>query len=281
MPTIPTNKQFIDGQARAISEQAKENRTVTFEISNGEKDRHGTRMNMANWNLEHFNANPIIGYQHEVHGGGMCRASDPDDIIGTGRAYFDRNDAGDVVLLCDVTFERAEINPKAEKIFQKVLAGTLRATSVGIMALENEKGETGRYGFINKDGQIEDENTFYFHGQELIELSIVNVPSNRAALKRNTRDVAANALYFLRDALDVTTPDLLQMSVADVLRGLEKPGDEPAEGSIQVPPEIVRNTETEKEHEPAEGSEPKALAAIGHRVREQQIKNLKSKREQK
>jgi len=73
---------------RAINAELKDVQEgkYTFTASTSTKDRHGTVLNMEGWDLEKFNINPIIGYQHELYGA-PCEKSDPDDVIGTGRAY--------------------------------------------------------------------------------------------------------------------------------------------------------------------------------------------------
>jgi len=100
----------IKAEIRAKSEGS---RTVTFVASTYDKDRHGTILNQKNWNLDNFNANPIIGYQHNVYGEGS--SPNPDDQLGFGRAYVEGKE-----LLIDITFEPEDINPLAEKIFKKI-----------------------------------------------------------------------------------------------------------------------------------------------------------------
>lgn len=162
------------GKVRAFDrEEAEKTRTIDFIISDETRDRHRTVIPVKNWKLDNFNKNGIVGYQHEVYGNGFFMPSDPDDVIGTGKAFVE-----DGQLIGRVTFEPAEINPKAEKLFQKVLHGTLKATSVGFIELT--KGKYGE-GDEARDG---DNPTYYFGEVELLEFSIVNIPSNPAALRR-------------------------------------------------------------------------------------------------
>lgn len=183
-------------------------RTVEFIISSADKDRHGTILNMKGWNLENFNANPIVGYQHNVYGANMCSAPNPDDVLGPGRAYLEGER-----LIGAVTFETREINPQADKIFQKVLNGTLRATSVGFM----EIGE-GKYG-DGEERQGGKNETYYFAGQELLEFSIVNIPSNPKAVGRSIAHHADAALGYLIRFMpeDVSMKDIRSMTVQQVL----------------------------------------------------------------
>ena len=107
--------KHITGQVRALAPDVKDTRTVEFVISTENKDRHGTVIPIDKWDLDNFNKNGIVGYQHEVYGS-WFGGSDPDSVIGKGKAWIE-----DDKLIGAVTFEPAELNPLAEKIFQKIL----------------------------------------------------------------------------------------------------------------------------------------------------------------
>lgn len=161
------------GQLREISDNVKETRTVQFVISTATRDRHGTVLDLDGWILDNYHSNPIVGYQHDVYGDNWFVSPNPDSVIGKGRVFREAN-----ALVAEVIFEPAEINPLAEKVFQKVLFGTLRSSSVGFLPVEK-----GRWG---KESEARDgENpTYYFGKRELLEFSIVNIPSNPDAVKR-------------------------------------------------------------------------------------------------
>jgi len=164
-------KNFINAEIRA-NDDSKENRTVEFIISTNNKDRHGTVLNMDGWNLENYNLNGIVGYNHEVYG-----STDPDLILGIGKAHTE-GEGDDKKLIGTVTFETEDVNPLAEKIFKKVMNGTLKATSVGFTPV----AVNGKYG-------EERGGTYYYYGQELLEFSIVNIPSNPKAVKRSAEEM--------------------------------------------------------------------------------------------
>jgi len=107
--------QYRYGELRKLKEDVEDTRTVEFVISDESKDRHGSILNMDGWEIDNFNRNGIVGYQHNVYGGDMCNAPDPDQVIGRGEAFRE----GDQ-LIGRVIFEPADINPLAEKIFRKV-----------------------------------------------------------------------------------------------------------------------------------------------------------------
>jgi phage head maturation protease len=94
----------------------------------------------------------------------------PDFALGPAKAIKEKNE-----LIGVATFEPADINPLAEKILKKVDFGTIKATSVGFVP------ERGHFG-SERDG--EDPTAYYFDQHILKEFSIVHIPSNGDALKR-------------------------------------------------------------------------------------------------
>lgn len=167
-------ERILNRQQTALELRADEGRRMTFVASDGSKDRHGTVLNPDGWHLENFNANGIIGYQHNVH-----YSSDPDNVIGKGRAYVK-----DGQLLVDVEFEPEGDNAIADKVVKKLRFGTLSAVSVGFRPI-------GRGSWGKGEESLDGENpTYYYAGQELLEVSVVNIPSNAHALKRSAADEA-------------------------------------------------------------------------------------------
>lgn len=154
--------------ASEIRKVNEESRTITFVASDDTKDSAGTVLNQNNWDLRRFNSNGVIGYQHKVYGG-WDDTDNPDNVIGKGYAYIE-----DGKLMVDITFEPEDINPLADKIYKKIQFGSLRAVSVGFLPIGK-----GRF------GEGEDAETYYFAGQELLEVSVVNIPANPNALKKS------------------------------------------------------------------------------------------------
>lgn len=155
----------------------EEKRIVTFIISDNTRDRHGTVLDIKGWSLENFKLNGIVGYQHDVYGS-FWGDSNPDSVIGKGRAFIEGK-GDERKLMGEVEFEPAEINELAEKIFQKVKFGTLKATSVGFLPLEKGEFKTEK-----KEDGTDGEETYHYGKRELLEFSIVNIPSNPRAIKR-------------------------------------------------------------------------------------------------
>lgn len=197
-----------------IRKKAEETREIEFVISSDAKDRHRTVVNMDGWKMDNYTLNPIVGYQHNVYGDNMCTPPSPDDVIGSSRVYFVEEE-GRKIMKAVLKFDRPEVNPTAEKIFQKVLDGTLRAASVGF--LEVGKGKMVQ----EKDakGNITDE-TYFFGGQELLEWSVVNIPSNPEAARRSIKNHTVAGIGFLRRiGLEVS---VIRQVVNDLLDGIEK-----------------------------------------------------------
>ncbi len=150
----------------------KEGRKFTFVASDGTRDASGTVLNQDGWKLDRYNANGIVGYQHKVYGG-SGDSDDPDNIIGKGRAYVE-----DGRLMVDVELEPEGDNPLADKVCRKLRFGSLNAVSVGFVPFGKS---TWGEGDEAADGGTP---TLYFAGQELLEISVVNIPANPNALRK-------------------------------------------------------------------------------------------------
>jgi HK97 family phage prohead protease len=167
MNKIDTYQRIVtrDAYVRSTSEEMIENRQVEFVISTESVDSYGTVFRASGWDLNRYLKNPVVCYQHR------SGSDDPDNIIGTSTVRVE-----DDKLIGVVTFEDAETNPKAEKVFRKVVNGTLKMASVGARV------HKARFGDKEKG---EDENVLYFERQELYEWSVVAVGANPDAHKRN------------------------------------------------------------------------------------------------
>ena len=160
-PRIVTRDAFV----RGTSAEMIEKRQVEFVISTEAVDTYRTVFKLDGWDLADYTRNPIVCYQHRAN------SDDPDNIIGTSTVRVEEGE-----LIGTVTFEPADINPRAEKIFQKVQSGTLRMASVGANV------QTARFGVEENE---EDPEVLYFTKQRLLEWSVVSVGSNPDAHKRN------------------------------------------------------------------------------------------------
>ena len=156
-----------------IRAKSEEERMVEFVASTSSVDSYGTVLPVDKWDLSRYAKNGVVGYQHDIY-----YSDDPDNVIGRGEAFVE-----DEQLVIRIYFEPADINPKAEKVYKKVLFGSINSVSVGFAATA-----TGHWG-RKSDG--EDPDVYYFNGQELLEVSVVNIPSNPDAVKRSIADERA------------------------------------------------------------------------------------------
>ena len=143
---------------------------MTFVASDATRDTYGTVLMPDGWNLERFNKNPVIFYQHDQ------LSYDPDAIIGKGRAYVE-----DGKLMVDIEFEPEGQNKKADKVWKKLQFGTLNAVSVGFLALAGEWGK-------GDEGPGQRNETYYYTSMELLEVSVVAIPANPNALKNGAEE---------------------------------------------------------------------------------------------
>lgn len=162
-------RQILNPEIRKID---VEGRTVEFVASDSSIDSYGTVLPADKWNLKRYEKNGVVGYMHDVYGDSWVKAADPDDVIGYAKAWVE-----DDKLVAAITFEPAELNEKADKIFRKIQFGSLNAVSVGFAPTA-----AGHWGSEN-DG--EDPDVYYYNGQDLLEISVVNIPANANAVRRS------------------------------------------------------------------------------------------------
>lgn len=148
--------------------EAIKTRTIPFVFSDESRDTYGTVLSADGWDLERFNRMGVALYNHSSYG------NDPDNVIGRARAWVEGKK-----LLGEITFEPASLNPKAEKVFQKLLAGTLRGCSVGFRPMER-----GRWGEGDEAAGAKRE-TYYYGRRELLEISVTPLPANHNAKVRS------------------------------------------------------------------------------------------------
>jgi hypothetical protein len=213
---MPPIKKIQFGMRGEIPADAAESRIIPFILSTYNKDRHGTVLNQDNWSLDNYRLNPVVAYQHTLSGG-MCTDPNPDYVIGKSVSIGLIGAGIDRSLSASAEFEPADVNPMAEKIFRKVLFGSLSRTSVGFM--EIGKGKFGE----GEEAEGRNAETYYFEGQELLEWSVVNIPSNPQAGKRDLlkkmREEGYTALMYAYKELggNFRISQIEQFRVCDIL----------------------------------------------------------------
>ncbi len=152
--------------ATSIKAVAGDDRAVQIAISTEEVDRDSDTLSADGWELTNYQHNPVVLWAHQYGAPPIARA--------TTVWVQDRE------LHAIDHFAEREVYPFADTIFQLVKGGYLNAASVGFLPISFERldpnsqdearADRGRMGGVD------------FTEQELLEHSIVPVPSNPGAL---------------------------------------------------------------------------------------------------
>lgn len=217
-PAIKYHQSVFEAQIdKSTIESTREITFVIAAESTGAAHRNKFIYDWSKWNLDAFNSNPIVGYQHNVYGDNMCYAPNPDDVIAKATAWMDTF-KGSRVLMSKATFEPADLNPMAEKVFRKIIFGSLNSSSTGVLP----NGPLKKEYIKNDKGDITDY-TLNFPGQTLVEWSVVNIPADPEALKRSLKSHTFSALSFIqRYVPELSMNDLKGMKVQEILDMVEK-----------------------------------------------------------
>jgi HK97 family phage prohead protease len=131
-----------------------------FVASDETVDRYGDIVRVAGWDLSPYKRNPIVLFQHQ--------ASNPVGI--STKTWIDGKQ-----LLARIKLAAEGTSPFIDTLRKLLTQKIIRAVSVGFMPTKEYK-------------QIIDDKTGFatgleFNGQELLEISLVSVPANPAALQ--------------------------------------------------------------------------------------------------
>ena len=130
-------------------------------LSTFDLDRFGERIDPQGWDFQRYRQNPIVEWAHRY------------DIPAIGKIEglsIDDNGLHGLVFFNDKSYD-----PFGWSIGQRVMAGVIRAGSVGFRVLEIE---------IPSKGDSKDGTSLIFRKQELLEFSICNIPANPFALAK-------------------------------------------------------------------------------------------------
>jgi HK97 family phage prohead protease len=141
----------------AVSDEAK--REITIIASDETPDRYGDIVRVDGWKLANYKKNPVLLFAHN--------SSEPP--IGTAKVEVQGKR-----LMATAQFLAEGVYDFADTIWRIVRAGALRAASVGFLPLEDP--------IFIRDEKNQSITGFEYVSQELLELSIVPVPANPAAL---------------------------------------------------------------------------------------------------
>lgn len=145
-------------------------RQLKFTVSSDAIDRDWDKVIQSGWALDNYRLNPVVLWGHDA------------SQLPVGKAVSIEMEGGDLVAV--VEFATADMNPMAEQVFQYCSKGYLNATSVGFNVIDWEFPEDEDR---DRRGGVD------FIKQELLEFSIVSIPSNPEAL--------------IHDAIEETEPE--------------------------------------------------------------------------
>lgn len=145
--------------------QRVDDRTLDFTISTGAVDRDLDCINPKGWQLEHYLRNPVCLWSHRA------------DELPIGKVVdIDRDDTRLRAAVKFLPGGYGAASDLADCIYRMAADGYLNATSVGFRPLQWDFTDDEARGASDWLPGID------FHEQELVELSIVSVPSNPEAL---------------------------------------------------------------------------------------------------
>lgn len=164
---------------KAISIDA-EKKTITFVMSTANVDRHGDVIDQDSWILEYFNKSPMFFLNHESDDFPIGKWQVPLSL------EADPDNIGKKMLVGTAEFA-TDIYDQADLAFKMVQGGFMSAVSVGFIPHRVDYDE------------ITD--NFVLYDCELLECSLVGVPSNRQALAKKD-DEALEKTIEAKEALN-------------------------------------------------------------------------------
>ena len=198
------------------------NGTSTIKISAGTVDRHGTIIDVRGIDVSAYKANPVVLFNHDY-----------DKIVGRASNIQVRGD----YLIADVEWDMED--EFAAGVARKMKAGFLNAASVG---------------FLVQDGEDDEERgAFRITSSELVEFSIVAVPSNRDALvvSRDLKQQVADMKAELEAIKSRQQPEAAEVAPEEYAAEAST-DDVPAEAAADsVPAEAAKQETPEPEAERA------------------------------
>lgn len=163
----------------AIIEKAEDGEFVAI-ASTSREDRHGEVVSADGWDLKNFKANPLILWGHNHTEPAIGKAT---------RVWLDKTGTNPILKFKAFI---SEATTRGREIKQLMAEGILKAFSVGFRPLDSE-GNT-------------------FTKQELLEISVVNVPANTDAMMLAYKSLDA-AGFKAKDMADIGIP-------ADIIKEL-------------------------------------------------------------
>lgn len=182
---------------------AKAERSLVLTINDAGQDRHRSKIPPTGLDLKAFKANPVVLWAHDASQPPVARAL---------ATYVDDSKA--IKRTRSVAeFAPADINPMAETVYRMLKEGWIRGVSIGFRTLKVEP-------------DAEDPNGYVISRAELLEYSVLPIPSNPRALKE-ARSAGVNVDPILDEAKRVLDGEAIGMWIREnaeqVWRMLEGP----------------------------------------------------------
>ena len=186
----------------------------TFILTDDSVDRHSDRVMPKGVSLKDFKKNPVMFYNHHRSTGWGDAASSEKMPVGKWQnVKYDKDldsVTGDAYI--DVSDELGQ------RLFSKVELGVINAVSIGFRAVEWSDDD---------DKKLKGQLGYTFTKSDLLEASIVDIPSNKNALKLNKEfkkslnDGVKDDLYFIKSFNKVEGNNkTTKMGFTDKLKGL-------------------------------------------------------------
>ena len=191
-------------------------RQYEFTASTADMDRDGEVIEVSGWDLKNFKKNPVIMYAHDYRSLPIGKATK----IGVRDGKLVNN----VEFPPEGTYEFADI------VERLVGTGYLKTESVGFIPKKWEDGEGG-------DEKGSKPRRTYTK-QELLEISIVPVPSNPNALMNAVKDGVITQKQFN----SITAPSTIEIEITDNTPLITKP--EETDDFIRIPVRTCEVTAT-------------------------------------
>jgi len=150
------------GSLQSTTKSTSGKKSFLFRANDGDFDRYQDRNKVSGWKLENYRANPVVLLGHDDGAPTLFSPPRPVMPIGKARVYttFD-------ALMTEIEFDPGD--PLAMTVERKIEGGFLNAVSV------RYRLTPGKYKLNDRGGIDSDE-------QELLEISVVNLPGNQRAV---------------------------------------------------------------------------------------------------
>ena len=160
-------RRSLDFTVKSVDEASR-----SFEVvaSTDTIDGHGDIVEQS-FDLKRYKKNPVVLWLHNSFG--YFDGARAEDFLPIGKAEGVKVTGGQ--LEAKIVFATEKANPLAEKIFNQVLEGTLRAVSIGFKPGKVTRTEN------NDTGKV----TYRLSNNELFEISVVPIPSNPDAVAKS------------------------------------------------------------------------------------------------